>query len=161
GYTNVNEMTTSDWWTLQIHQVIKPFMIPNRFFYDEQTSLIPNLFQIRSKVLGSHFTALRILRRLVIGHDSSHPPFIPVAKLADEFVENCGMREDVEANTDLLLQHGLVEASNRLEEFSASVDILKATSYGIFLLQFLTHTFSYLELVCSDCAIGDQQAANQ
>ncbi len=64
GYTNVNEMTTSDWWTLQIHQVIKPFMIPNRFFYDEQTSLIPNLFQIRSKVLGSHFTATRILRRL-------------------------------------------------------------------------------------------------
>lgn len=65
GYTNVNEITSSRSWTLQVHQVLKPFMIPSRFFYDERLSLIPNIFQIRSKTLGSHFTALRHIRSLL------------------------------------------------------------------------------------------------
>ncbi len=160
GYTNVQEMTATDRWTLQIHQVIKPFMIPSRFFYDEKVSEIPNVLQIRSKAHGSHFTALRILSRLHSGHDASNPPFVPVAKLLAEFSDIFGMREDFELNLDMLLRHGFVEANNRLDEFSVKVDSIKITAYGLFMLNALSKAFTYLELICSDCAIADQGTAN-
>lgn len=160
GYTNVREMTSIGGWTLQIHQVIKPFMIPSRFFYGEQYSRIPNLLQIRSKVHGSHFTALRILSRLYVGQDTKNPPFIPIAKLLIEFSDIFGMREDFEMNIDLLLKHSLVEANNRLEEFDARVDSVKITSYGEFMLNALSRAFTYIELVSHDCAVADQPIAN-
>ncbi|WP_155293160.1 ATP-binding protein [Comamonas testosteroni] len=48
-YTNIDEITSKKDWKWQIHQVLKPIMIPNRFFYEESQSHIPNIFQIRSK----------------------------------------------------------------------------------------------------------------
>ena len=46
GYTNVEEMVANGSWNFQIHQVIKPVMIPTRYFYDEKLSDIPNIYQI-------------------------------------------------------------------------------------------------------------------
>jgi predicted type IV restriction endonuclease len=161
GYTNVHEMTSTGTWTLQSHQVIKPFMVPGRFFYEEQLSQIPNLFQIRSKVHGSHFTALRILKRLHAGHASLNPPFVPVATLISEIVETMGMREDLELNLDLLLQRGLIEANNRLDEYSPNVDSVRITSYGDFMQNALSKTFTYLELTSADCGYFDSGTANE
>ncbi|MEB3734467.1 hypothetical protein ULF88_10950 [Halopseudomonas pachastrellae] len=64
GYTNVDEMISVGRWDFQIHQVIKPVMIPNRYFYDESLSDIPNIYQLRSNRHASHFTGLRILRKI-------------------------------------------------------------------------------------------------
>ena len=136
-------------------------MIPSRFFYDKKVSRIANILQIRSKTHGSHFTALRILSRLYLGHDASNPPFVPVAKLASEFVEIFGMREDFEINLNVLLQHGFVEANNRLDEFSAKVDSIKITAYGEFMLNALSKAFTYIELVCVDCGMADQGNSNE
>ena len=160
GYTNVREMTTEGWWTLQIHQVIKPFMIPSRFFYSESKSRIPNIFQIRSKSHGSHFTGLRILSSLLHGHDRHNPPFIPIATLILPFIETFAMKEDFQLNIDMLLKHGLVESNNRLETFSDAVDSVKITTYGMFMLGALSHDFTYLELTAEDCAIADLGVAN-
>lgn len=160
GYTNVQEMTSEPRWVLQTHQVIKPFMIPSRHFYDEKTSRIPNLFQIRSKAHGSHFTAMRILALLLQGQDHRNTAFIPIPKLADSFVEIYSMKEDFELNMDTLLRHGLVEANNRLESFSSMVDAVRITAYGTFMHNALSCAFTYIELVCLDCAIGDQQISN-
>jgi hypothetical protein len=154
-------MTDSDGWTLQIHQVIKPFMIPNRFFYSESLSRIPNLFQIRSKNHGSHFTASRILALLLEGHDNKNPPFIPVATLSMHFIEVFAMKEDFELNMDVLLKHNLIEANNRLDEFTSKVDSVKVTSYGAFMFNVLRKDFTYLELVAEDCAIADLSTANE
>jgi GTPase SAR1 family protein len=160
GYTNVNEITSIHGWTLQIHQVIKPFMIPNRFFYEESKSKIPNVFQIRSKSNGSHFTALRILSKLSVGQDSKNPPFMPVAKLASDFVDIFGMKEDFDQNMSMLLTHALIESNNRVEDFDGRVDSVKITVYGEFLLNMLCKAFTYFELVCTDCAISDQLTSN-
>lgn len=160
GYTNVHEMTSQGRWTLQTHQVVKPFMVPGRFFYEEQLSQIPNLFQIRSKVHGSHFTALRVLTRLHAGHSSINPPFIPIATLVSQIVETMGMREDLEMNLNLLLQRGLIEANNRLDEYSQDVDSVRITSYGDFMLNALSRTFTYLELTSADCAYFNEGVAN-
>lgn len=160
GYTNVREMTAGSGWTLQIHQVIKPFMIPSRFFYSENLSRIPNIFQLRSKSHGSHFTGLRILASLSRGYDNQNPPFVPVAKLSMPFIEAFAMKEDFEANMDILLKHNLIEANNRLDAFDSRVDSVKITTYGLFMLNALSHDFTYLELTAEDCAIADLTASN-
>lgn len=161
GYTNVREMTTEGRWTLQMHQVIKPFMVPSRFFYNEALSRIPNLFQIRSKAHGSHFTALRILSSLLTGHNRQDPPFVPVAALSMPFIDTFAMKEDFRLNMDVLLKHNLIEANNRLDEFTDAVDSVKITTYGMFALDALSQDFTYLELAAEDCAISDQAVAHQ
>lgn len=161
GYTNVREMTTQGTWTLQIHQVIKPFMIPDRFFYSENRSKIPNVFQVRSTAHGSHFTALRILASLLHGHDRHSPPFVPLATLAMPFIEDFAMKEDFQLNLDVLLKHSLVESNNRLDKFSAAVDSVKITTYGIYMLSGLSRDFTYLELTAEDCAISNLEVSNQ
>lgn len=161
GYTNVREMTAGNRWTLQIHQVLKPFMVPSRFFYSESLSRIPNIFQIRSKEHGSHFTGLRVLALLFQGHDTRNFPFVPVAKLAMQFVEFFAMRDDFTLNLDMLLKHGLIEANNRLDQFTDAVDSVKITAYGVFLLNALSRDFTYLELTAEDSAITTLQTANE
>ena len=153
GYTNVEEMISYGSWNFQIHQVIKPVMIPNRYFYDESVSDIPNIYQLRSVRHGSHFTALRILRKLSKGVDPSAPSYFSVAEMRAYFAETFSMQSDFEDNLDVLLRHGFVESDNRLDLYSDSVDNVKITSYGIYMLSELAFYFTYLDLICTDCGI--------
>lgn len=101
GYLNVDEMISiQNLWVLKIHQVLRPLMIPYRFFYEEDQSSIPNIFQIRSKTNGSHFTGLRILKRLTEGIDPSNPCYVSISELKDYFSEYFNMVEDFELNLD-------------------------------------------------------------
>lgn len=160
GYTNVDEMIDSGTWTFKIHQVIKPVMVPTRYFYDEKLSDIPNIYQLRSARHGSHFTSLRILRKLSKGIDSLAPSYFSVAELRGYFAETFNMMEDFEKNLDILLKHGFVEASNRLDKYSIDLDEIKITNYGLYMLNELSHYFTYLDLICTDCGIFDQQVSN-
>lgn len=162
GYTNVNEMAAASgtWW-IQTHQVLKPFMIPNRFFYDEKLSRISNIFQVRSKTHGSHFTALRILSDLNIGREKKTAPFIPVAQIKRDYAEVFSMTEDFDLNMDMLLKFGLIEANNRLDEFDSRIDNVKITAYGEFMLTELSLAFTYIELVSLDCAISDSGTSSE
>lgn len=160
GYTNVDEMVSNGSWNFQIHQVIKPVMIPNRYFYEESLSDIPNIYQLRSVRHGSHFTALRILRKLAKGIDPSAPSYFAVAELRAYFAETFRMQDDFELNLDVLLRHGFVEADNRLDKYSESVDRIKITSYGMYMLNELAYYFTYLDLICTDCGIYSEEVAN-
>lgn len=160
GYTNVDEMIANLHWTFQIHQVIKPVMIPDRYFYDESLSRIPNIFQLRTPRQSSHFTALRILRKLSKGQDKGSPSYFDIAELRGYFAETFGMLDDFEKNTDILLKHGFIEANNRLDEYSDSVDSIKITRYGTYMVEELAWNFTYLDLVCTDCGIYDEQVSN-
>lgn len=160
GYTNVEEMISNGSWNFKIHQVIKPVMIPNRYFYDESVSDIPNIYQIRSSRHGSHFTGLRILRKISKGTDPSAPQYTAVAELRAYFAETFGMVDDFERNLDTLLRSGFVESNNRLDSYSESVDSIKITSYGLYMLNNLGYYFTYLDLVCTDCGIFDETASN-
>ncbi|WP_196489019.1 hypothetical protein [Burkholderia cepacia] len=160
GYTNVEEMIANGTWNFQIHQVIKPVMIPNRYFYDESLSDIPNIYQLRSIRHGSHFTALRVLRKLSKGVDPSAPSYFSVAELRAYFSETFGMLDDFEQNLDVLLRHGFVESNNRLDIYSESVDSVKITSYGMYMLGELAYYFTYLDLICTDCGIFNEMTSN-
>ena len=160
GYTNVEEMVATRSWVFQLHQVIKPVMIPKRYFYDETLSDIPNIFQIRHNRHGSHFTALRILRKLAKATEGSTPAYMNMAELLSYFADTFNMADDFTKTVDLLLKHGLVESNNRVDHYSEDVDQIKITNYGMYMFNMLGFDFTYLDLICTDCGIFDQGVSN-
>ncbi len=162
GYTNVDEMISiSGIWIMRIHQVLKPVMIPDRFFYNEVNSSIPNLFQIRSKSNGSHFTGLRILKKLSDGINLDNPFYLTISSLKDYFSESFNMVEDFEENINQFLKMNLVEANNRIDIYCEEVDSIKITTYGLYIYHVLSHYFTYIELVSSDNGFFDERIANE
>lgn len=160
GYTNVDEILSAQSWDFQIHQVIKPVMIPSRYFYDENLSDIPDIYQLRFGRHCSHFTSLRILRKLAKAVDGGLPGYIPVAQLQSYFVETFNMLDDMQKSLDMLLKHSLVEASNRIDYFADVLDAVKITPYGGYMLNDLSYYFTYLDLVCVDCGVFDEGVSN-
>ncbi|MDZ4851103.1 MAG: hypothetical protein SGI77_17585 [Pirellulaceae bacterium] len=160
GYTRVDEMINEPRWTLQVHQVIRPMMIPYRLFYDERKSSIPNVFQIRSEVNGSHFTGIRILNMLSTGMNALNPDYVPLSHLRAYFADSFNMLDDAEKTLDVFLKGGVIESNNRVDEYSNAIDSLRITAYGRYILEKLPHNFSYLDLVCLDCGVHDQSVAS-
>ena len=161
GYTNAQEMArVGNGWNLLIHQVIKPLLTPTRLFYDERSSKIPNLFQIRTGEGGSHFTGLRILKRLSIAQDPLSPAFVAMSDLRGFFAENFGFDEDFRQWIDRLLASNLIESSTRHDLFSEHIDALRITSFGQFALGDLYKAFTYCDLVCTDCGMRSESHCN-
>jgi hypothetical protein len=168
GYTHVAEMIAKRRWTVIGHQVIKPMMVPERFNCDEDKSLIPNVFQCRTST-GSHLTMMRILLQLRKGMAASSDRFgfTRVESIIDGFDSKYGMREDCETCIDVMLRHGMIEANNRLDSYSVVMagtegrekiyaDEIRVTAFGIYVLESLCSTFTYLELVSLDCGLSDE-----
>lgn len=160
GYTNVDEMISAGRWEFQIHQVIKPVMIPNRYFYDESLSDIPNIYQLRSNRHASHFTGLRILRKISKGSDKTSPSYHSIAELKAHFSEVFNMVDDFEKNIDILLKHSFIESNNRLDSYSNEVDSIRVTNYGLYMIEELAFHFTYLDLICTDCGMFVEKTSN-
>lgn len=160
GYTNVDEMISVGRWEFQIHQVIKPVMIPYRYFYDESLSDIPNIYQLRSNRHASHFTGLRILRKISKGSDKTSPSYHSIAELKLYFAEVFNMVDDFEKNVDILLKHSFIESNNRLDSYSNEVDSIKVTNYGLYMIDELAFYFTYLDLTCTDCGMYVEKTSN-
>lgn len=161
GYTNINEMAPHPDWNFQVHQVVKPMMIPERFFYDERKSRIPNLYQLRNDTESSHFTGLRILHILhnLMG-DTGSNGFIDARYLTYQFEIKYDAKVDCEKNLSLFLEKGIIEANNRLETFSEKVNQIKITSLGSYIYEYLAFNFVYIDLICLDCGIYDESLSN-
>lgn len=175
GYTHIQEMMASPHWTVIEHQVIKPMMIPERYNYDENKSLIPNLFQCRSASHGSHFTAIRILRMLRQGIRTTPEKggYWRVDALCDDYETTFSMRGDYEACLDVLLRHGLIESNNRLDAYSVEkggltttqefiyADEVRITAFGMYMHDFLCQGFAYLDLVSLDTGLSSESLYNE
>ena len=153
-------MLNAGTWTFQIHQIIKPVMIPTRYFYDELLSDIPNIYQLRYNRHSSHFTSLRILQRLSRHVEGATAAYLSVAEMKAYFAETFNMIDDFVKNMDILLKHGFVEADNRLDYFSESVDSVKITGYGLYMHAELAFLFPYLDLVCTDTGVFSESVSN-
>jgi len=161
GYTNISEMAPHPTWQFQIHQVVKPMMIPDRFFYDERFSKIPNIYQLRNDNESSHFTGLRILNLLhnKLGDKASNS-FVDVKYLISIFEQKYDSKRDCIKTLELFLEKGIIEANNRLEIFSNEVNQVKISSLGNYIYEFLAFNFAYLDLVCLDCGNYDESFSN-
>ncbi len=161
GYTNISEIAPHEDWKFQPHQVLKPMMIPNRFFYNEITSKIPNIYQIRNEANGSHFCGVKILDFLNRNnHDKLSSGFVDASFIIQKFEETYDLKQDCIKNLDIFLSRGLIESNNRTEEFSENVDQVKITAFGKYVLDVLAIDFTYLDLVCLDCGIIDLNVNN-
>lgn len=160
GYTNIAEISENPRWVFQIHQVIKPMMIPDRFFYDENLSRIPNLYRLRSDINSSHFTGIRVLNLLVQKFTSNPTGFVDAKVFVSEYEEKYSLKEDCENHLDEFIKKGLVEASNRLESYANNVDQIKVTAYGNYVYSFLAFNFAYIDLVSLDCGIFNEELKN-
>ncbi len=157
GYTNIDEISQHDYWTFQIHQVIKPMMIPDRIFYDETLSRIPNVYQLRNDQNSSHFSGLRVLDLLnnKFGGQTS-TGFVDAKFFLQEFEEKYTLIRECEKYLDIFLQKGLIESSNRLENFSSKIDQIKITAFGKYMYENLVFNFSYIDLICLETGIHDE-----
>lgn len=161
GYTNINEMAPHSDWVFQVHQVIKPMMIPERFFYDEKKSLIPNIYQLRNDTNSSHFTGLRILTYLHNkAGDKGSNGFVDVKFLIHNFETRYDSKDDCIAHLELYLEKGIIEANNRLEVFSDKVNQIKITALGNYIYEFLGFNFAYIDLVSLDCGLFNESIHN-
>jgi len=162
GYTNAQEMVNSPTgWNILIHQVLRPLLTPTRLFYDEKVSKVPNLFQIRSLEAGSHFTGLRILKRLSLGQNPLSPAYISFGEVRSFFGEMFGTHDDFSLWTDRLLATNLIEASTRQNSFTDEIDSLRITSFGQFAVTELHKIFTYVDLTSTDCGMRDESACNE
>ena len=155
GYLQIDEMIATPTWTLQIHQVIRPMMVPYRLFFDEGKSSVPNIYQIRSEEVGSHFTGLRLLRMLSHNRSDVNYDYVSISKIRAYFAETFNMLDDAEKTLDVFLQGGVVESNTRVDEYSDSIDSIKITAFGAYIKDDLAQNFAYLDLVCLDCGIHD------
>ncbi|MFP5080493.1 hypothetical protein [Pedobacter sp. JCM 36344] len=161
GYTNINEMAPHPDWVFQVHQVIKPMMIPSRFFYDERNSKIPNLYQLRNDTDSSHFTGLRIMNYLHNkAGDKGSNGFIDVKFVIHNFDIRYDSKDDCIAHLDLYLEKGLIEANNRLEKFSEEVNQIKITALGNYIYEYLAFNFAYIDLISLDSGVFDESLYN-
>jgi len=166
GYTHVQEMIDEQNWNVSSHQVIKPMMVPQRFNYDEDKSIIPNVYKCRRPAAGSHFSMLRILRQLATSSGQGQV-YSNVSSLVDLFESRFHMKEDCEECLDVLLSNGMIEASNRLDRYKIPrsgsereyiyADQVRVTAFGLYMLDYLSSAFTYLELVSLDCGYFSEE----
>jgi hypothetical protein len=145
-------------WHITLHQILKPIMIPTYRFYNEQTSTsIPNIYRLRSDQNSSHFTAYRILNKLAIRNES----YVSISELKIDFLEIFHMEDDFLLNIDLLLKRGLIESENGIDKLTEDLQKVKISSFGYYMQQIIFKDFTYLELISSDISVLDKQTANQ
>jgi len=158
GYTNVDEISQNKHWTFSHHQVLKPMMIPERFFYDEKVSSIPNLFQIRDPSNGSHFTSIRLLRLInSYSGEQENSGFIDIKWIVDEMERRYYTGSESGKLTDLFLKKSLIESSNRLESYTPELDQVRLTPFGKYMLDSLSKRFVYLELIAVETGVRDSK----
>lgn len=161
GYLAVDEMIgKKPIWNIQTHQVVKPMMTPQRYYYEENLSKFPNLFQLRDAEHSSHFTAIRILHRLYEAYTPRSAEYIEISRLRRSFIDTFDMNLDFEKNINMLLKYGVIESDNRIDTFSNDVDRVKITTYGVFFYTTLIREFVYLDLICSDCSMHSEECSN-
>ncbi len=157
GYLNVYEMISSrNIFTLQIHQVLKPLMTPKKYFYEEDSSAVPNIFKLRYLENGSHFTSIRILKYLNRNSTNYHKLSI----LKTDFISIFNMEEDFNNNIEELMKYKLIEADIKLDTYEKEVEEIIITPFGKYFIEKLIHFFTYLDLICTDCSLYDEQTAN-
>ena len=157
-YTNLKEMVKQGRWTITLHQVLKPIMIPTYRYFSEDTPpySIPNIFKLRSDNNSSHFTGYRILHKLSLLNNE----YMSIYELKSYFIEKFDMEQDFIANIDILLKRNLIESENGYDKYSKNLQKIKITPFGYYMQSIIFKDFTYLELISCDLLLLDKTAYN-
>lgn len=146
------------------HEFLKSVMLSGRRYYKESDSPLLNLYDCGAGGSASHFTAIRILRLLLVHHGQSSTEgrgYVEVGKAISAFESMFDNREDVVRTMNRLVEKQLVETNDRSTENIVGASHVRVTSAGWFYSDFLEGSFPYLDLVLQDTPIASEEVAEE
>lgn len=170
GYTDVSEYVLRVLFnqkykqsiSIPIHEFIKTIALENKLYYNHQSSNIQNIFYPTS---GSkdYFVKYWILRRLgnQLSLEGSISKFIEYNSFIEEFIEYGYKKDILNQELELLLSNGMIDSDTVLsdikwsqlpqDKFSFTI-----TSKGLYYIEHLVSSFSYIDLIAQDTPIFDK-----
>ncbi len=133
-------------------------MLGERRYYKEQASPIANLFDCGAERNASHFTALRIIRALLLrlGESSREGPgFVEIGQLVSMSEDIFDNHEDFLRALNRLVSRQLIECNTKSPDTITGASHVRVTSAGWYYSRFLVKAFSYIDLVLQDTPLDD------
>lgn len=169
GYTDVSEYILRVLFnqsksniSIPIHEFVKTIALENKLYYNHQSSNIQNIFY-PTPGSNDYFIKYWILRRLgdQFSLEGNISIFIKYNSFIEEFIEY-GYRKDIlNKELELLLSHGMIDTDtvfsdikwSQLPQENLSFAI---TSKGLYYIEHLINSFSYIDLIAQDTPIFDK-----
>ena len=159
----------NDDYTLPVHEFWKVALKGEYQYYDPEKAMAANLFQVETNEVGEHFLLPMILALLnTSGAHRSAEGFVSYCYILEE-MQSYGLRP---SSTDAILRSAnnkkLIEAPDRItfEEDDAGIYGVMPTSFrinttGVYHLDVWMTDFAYLDAVCVDTPIFDENYADR
>jgi hypothetical protein len=147
---------------IPFHEFVKTVGLFNRLYYSHTQSNIKNIFYPETKS-SDHFLKFWIMCFLTKRVETSGraEKFIPVSEIEKYFNSFGYNLKDIQVESERLFKDGLVESnqvSSDIEAVSKLTDLdIAITSKGFYYLKELVPSFPYLDLVCQDTPIRDEE----
>jgi hypothetical protein len=162
GVTDVDKMLNiyrrQDTYFVAFHEFVKSIMLGERRYYKDQASFIGNVFDCGAERNASHFTALRVIRALLLRRGESSREgqgFVEIGQLVSMSEDIFDNREDLLRALTRLVSRQLVETNTKSTDTIAGASHVRVTSAGWYYSRFLVRAFSYLDLVLQDTPLND------
>jgi KaiC/GvpD/RAD55 family RecA-like ATPase len=165
GNTNVDEMLSIEssarkqgkmGYQVPLHHFVKSIVLEHSRLYSKKHSRIMNLFDTNSEYSNSHFLNLRILRYLHVRLNYEPPQgrgFVEIDSIIRE-AERVGIsRPAIADSLKGMAFFGLIQFENQSKIGYDNAAYVRITNAGLYYLNELSHTFSYLDLVWLDTPI--------
>ncbi|MEM1060700.1 MAG: hypothetical protein AAGJ97_00080 [Planctomycetota bacterium] len=149
-------------YNVAFHEFAKAAILGQRKYFRNDISRTANIFRCSSSPRSSHFTSLRVLRRLAESSSaisSFGDGFFDISQLLREATEGGGDRRDVLECIGEMQRRRLVET-----EPPKCVDIdrivaIRVSASGAYYWQYLVRSFAYLDLVYIDTPLRQLDVA--
>jgi hypothetical protein len=169
GNTNIGKIESilakQELYRMPFHEFAKSAILGIRRYYKASVAQVLNIFAPSSVPGASHWTASRILARLLLGSKASSPHgegFIQTKILIKEYREAFGSAEDLLETASRLLSAGLIESEPpRAPLGLAQTEAVKITATGAYYWRFLVRSFAYLDLVYVDTPLADESLVKE
>jgi hypothetical protein len=162
GATDVDKMLAifrrSGTYYVSFHEFLKSVMLQDRAYYKEDQSPIINVFNCTSERNSSHFTALRVLRLLLVHRGDTSPQgkgYVDLGRVVGFFAETFDNVRDISVTLDRLVNNQLIEVNTRATHTVSGASHVRVTAAGWHYLRYLARTFAYLDLVLQDTPLND------
>ncbi|MDD6209397.1 MAG: hypothetical protein PUB21_02190 [Bacteroidales bacterium] len=170
GYTDVSEyvlrvvfnQTYNQNISIPLHEFIKTVALENKLYYNHQSSSIQNIFYPTHNS-KDYFVKYWILKRLgnQLSLEGNVSKFVGYNSFIDEFCEYGYKKDALNQELEYLLSNELIDADTVLSDIKwAQLPndnfSLTITSKGLYYIENLVNTFSYIDLIAQDTPIFDK-----
>ena len=136
-----------------LHEVFRGVVLGNRRYYDDTTSLVPNIFDAKLGRKGLQLLRLRLVLRLVDASSVAGFEGLPASELRETYLQAGVSGGDIDTLLEVLLAKSLVRTTDGLALREDSC--LVPTRLAGYLLRVAAREFAYNEFCSCDTVIFD------